>query len=124
MSGSSDTTGQHQENDFYADGRASDVFDGELIPAPQSTLDDLKKRHKELSQLTDAEVLLLGRRALFIDLVVMVEAGQAAPQEKAILAGLLKNSGLDMLDTERSPDGSYPEEDKAPLPTFDSPEYA
>lgn len=121
-------TGQFEENDYYADGRASDVFEdaieGDII-VPTQDSQSLQERSKELDVLSDAEVLLLGRRALFKTLVINVESGLATPQEMAILAGLIKGSGLDMMDMESiEQHANKPKDEPLALPKFEEPKYA
>lgn len=119
-----DNTGQHEENDFYANGRADDIYkdvDPSLKEEPE-----VIARREELMSLSVGEILSQGHKALIVDLVVSIELGHAAPQEKAILAGLIKSSDLDLTDT--NPDGetndTFTEEEKAPLPNFTTPDYA
>lgn len=68
------------------------------------------------------DLLTMGRRLLLTDLLKAIKGGYASPQEKAILAKMLKDNGMVMGDP-LGEEGHNGTPRKQPLPTFDKPDY-
>lgn len=85
--------------------------------------DDRSNSGDDIDSMEVHDLLLEGRKMLLQDLLRAVKGGYASPQEKAILAKMLKDNGMIMGD----PFGGR-EENKTPqrreLPTFSQPDYA
>lgn len=73
-----------------------------------------------------AEVLVEGRKALFIELVGRVRSHKATHQEMAILRNLLRDNGMSLglvLEAGAEDGVSKAPEQPLPLPDFGDPEY-
>ena len=104
---------------YHSSGNARDQVPVER-QAPEED-DELSNSGIDLSDMEVHDLLVMGRRMLLQDLLKAVAMGYASPQEKAILAKLLKDNGMvlgDPMDPNRP---AQPQ--RAPLPTFGKPDY-
>lgn len=104
---------------YHSSGNARDQAPVERNENPEE--DELSNSGIDLSDMEVHDLLVMGRRMLLQDLLKAVAKGYASPQEKAILAKLLKDNGMvlgDPMDPNRP---AQPE--RRPLPTFERPEY-
>lgn len=79
-----------------------------------------------LLSMDEKDILLMARKALMVNLLIMVQDGSAMPADMANLRALLKDNGMILGDPTKGPsdDGTAEEEDRPlDLPTFADPEY-
>ncbi len=94
--------------------------------------DDLYMQIKEkVRLLSERDILLMAKRAMYENLLIALEMGSATHQEMTILSKLLKDNGLTfgeemnarVIDGEVIHEPVTKKEPKAPLPEFKDPEY-
>ncbi|MBO6814554.1 MAG: hypothetical protein JJ891_06825 [Rhizobiaceae bacterium] len=103
-----------EEDDFYSSGNVGD----------QPEMPQKPNRTEELDGLDEMDLLKEGRRELYRDLVEAVKGGWASPQEKKILADLLKTNGLVFGNLDEDDVGGKANQEKKPdLPTYPAPTY-
>lgn len=106
------------EDDFYATGNARDDrdYDDDIPSSGHNSGDD------DLEDLEMHDLMQIGRKVLFQDLVRAVTQGHATPQEKNTLRQMLKDNGMIFGDPDEGNEEPQ-QRPKQPLPEFTKPEY-
>lgn len=125
-------------HEFHKSGNLSDGSDmdyrspgmGDNSGEDPDGIEKLLALEAELAGMDEKSIMMRARRALLVNLLKLVELGQATPADQSVLAKLLKDNGMVMENPFVAPgkraDGEESQEvadEPLDLPTFETPQY-
>jgi hypothetical protein len=118
---------EDEEDDFYASGNLTDEGHPKTMEVDLEAQEARRRRIAEAMAMSEQDIMLAGRKAMLIDLLMRIEDGTAMPADMANMRALLKDNGMIMGDPMRGPKEieQNPKTAKEPLalPSFERPEY-